>query len=290
LAWVIIIRTHGVSSLIISMADAGSSEAPRGKRDKMGLNEKAAAAAEARVAANAMSVAELRTALSDLGVASASAIEKNDLVVLFVRAKTSDVPLPPLQAKAATAAPLGNPWAAQAKKPASKVRPVGAPEEVNWTNAVLLGLVAIYMYFNFFAGGGDGGGGGSGPGGVGEYTGARSLGYLSGAVIEVRTKSEFDKLIQQHAEDTGLPVVVDFHSKGCGPCRQIAPYYSALAEELKGKACFLKVRKRVGLLQGAPNNGRGWGRPSSQRGTSRHTCSAYFVVVAWLCGVAPRGA
>jgi thiol-disulfide isomerase/thioredoxin len=38
-------------------------------------------------------------------------------------------------------------------------------------------------------------------------------------VRNVRTNDEFKKLLKHHAENTGLPVVVDFYSDGCGPCR-----------------------------------------------------------------------
>ena len=38
-------------------------------------------------------------------------------------------------------------------------------------------------------------------------------------VRSVKTNDEFKKLLKHHAENTGLPVVVDFYSDGCGPCR-----------------------------------------------------------------------
>ena len=34
-------------------------------------------------------------------------------------------------------------------------------------------------------------------------------------------------------ENTGLPVIIDYFSDGCGPCRQIAPHYTRLAKEYK---------------------------------------------------------
>ncbi|KAJ1625508.1 hypothetical protein T492DRAFT_1039152 [Pavlovales sp. CCMP2436] len=60
-------------------------------------------------------------------------------------------------------------------------------------------------------------------------------------VRDVKTMSEWRKLLKHHAENTGLPVIVDFYSDGCGPCRQIAPHYKRLAEEYKGRAVFAKV-------------------------------------------------
>ena len=36
-------------------------------------------------------------------------------------------------------------------------------------------------------------------------------------------------------------VLVDFFATWCGPCKMLAPVYSALSEEMAGKAEFLKV-------------------------------------------------
>lgn len=60
-------------------------------------------------------------------------------------------------------------------------------------------------------------------------------------VRNVKTNAEFKKLLKHHAEVTGLPVVIDFYSDGCGPCRQVAPIYKKMAEQYKGKAVFAKV-------------------------------------------------
>lgn len=60
-------------------------------------------------------------------------------------------------------------------------------------------------------------------------------------VRNVKTGSEWRKLLAHHAEVTGLPVIVDFYSDGCGPCRMIAPQFKALAEEYKDRAVFAKV-------------------------------------------------
>ena len=47
--------------------------------------------------------------------------------------------------------------------------------------------------------------------------------------------------MKKHATQTGLPVIVDFYSDGCGPCRMIAPIFKKLAKEMSGKAVFVKV-------------------------------------------------
>ena len=53
--------------------------------------------------------------------------------------------------------------------------------------------------------------------------------------------TEFDRLLQKHATETGLPVIVDFYSDSCGPCRQMAPIYKKVAAEMLDKAVFVKI-------------------------------------------------
>lgn len=60
-------------------------------------------------------------------------------------------------------------------------------------------------------------------------------------VRNVKSLAEWNKLLKHHAENTGLPVIVDFYSDGCGPCRMIAPQYKQLAEQYKDRAVFAKV-------------------------------------------------
>ena len=67
--------------------------------------------------------------------------------------------------------------------------------------------------------------------------------HLLGRVAELRTLEAFKGLLAQHRDETGLPVVVDFYSPSCGPCRMVAPAYKALAMELKGRAAFAKARR-----------------------------------------------
>jgi thioredoxin len=61
------------------------------------------------------------------------------------------------------------------------------------------------------------------------------------SVIFFSIEKEFDRLMKKHATQTGLPVIVDFYSDGCGPCRMIAPIFKKLATEMEGKAVFVKV-------------------------------------------------
>eukprot|EP00965_Chrysotila_dentata_P249490 6208918-Pleurochrysis_carterae.AAC.2 len=60
--------------------------------------------------------------------------------------------------------------------------------------------------------------------------------FLEGGVAQVHTLEEYNEILRYHKEDTGLPVVVDFYSRGCGPCRMIAPIVKQLAKEMAGRA------------------------------------------------------
>lgn len=52
---------------------------------------------------------------------------------------------------------------------------------------------------------------------------------------------EFDRLLKKHATETGLPVIVDFYSDSCGPCRMMAPIFKQVAASYIDKAVFVKV-------------------------------------------------
>ena len=65
--------------------------------------------------------------------------------------------------------------------------------------------------------------------------------YAHGKVAEVSTLAEFNSALALHKDGTGLPIVVDFFSNSCGPCKMIAPTYRKFANEFKGRAVFLKI-------------------------------------------------
>lgn len=67
------------------------------------------------------------------------------------------------------------------------------------------------------------------------FTDARPL------VRQIRSAQEFDRLVEKHARSTGLPVIADFYSDGCGPCRMMAPVFKKLAKEYQDKAVFVKI-------------------------------------------------
>ena len=52
---------------------------------------------------------------------------------------------------------------------------------------------------------------------------------------------EFDRVLQKHATETGLPVIVDFYSDGCGPCRMMAPIFQKVAKKHAETAVFVKI-------------------------------------------------
>eukprot|EP00934_Nitzschia_sp_Nitz4_P006582 Nitzschia sp. Nitz4//scaffold138_size62050//29492//31602//NITZ4_006389-RA/size62050-augustus-gene-0.29-mRNA-1//-1//CDS//3329535770//6572//frame0 len=60
-------------------------------------------------------------------------------------------------------------------------------------------------------------------------------------VRSIRSAHEFDRLLRKHSEETGLPVVVDFYSDSCGPCRMMAPVFKQVAADFVGQAVFVKV-------------------------------------------------
>jgi len=61
-------------------------------------------------------------------------------------------------------------------------------------------------------------------------------------VRQIRSANEFERLLSKHSKQTGLPVIVDFYSDGCGPCRMMAPVFKKLAKEIgQDKAVFVKV-------------------------------------------------
>ncbi len=54
--------------------------------------------------------------------------------------------------------------------------------------------------------------------------------------IQQLSLEEFNKMLQ-----TGMPVLVDFHTKWCVPCKKMAPVVDKIAEQYKDKAIVLRI-------------------------------------------------
>eukprot|EP00966_Prymnesium_polylepis_P279995 6469093-Prymnesium_polylepis.1 len=183
---------------------------------------------------SSLSTAELKRELVKLNAPQdrlSACIERPDFERLYTemsKAKASE-PSKPAPAPAAAAAPK----AANAAAPAADEGDSGLPFGLSWSTVIMLAMAAYWLF------GSGAGGGGSAEPAMKASEGEKAL--LSGAVVEARTHGEFESLLALHRDQTGVPVVVDFFSNGCGPCRMIAPTFNAMAEEYKGRAAFVKV-------------------------------------------------
>lgn len=66
------------------------------------------------------------------------------------------------------------------------------------------------------------------------YPAAAPISTLS--VIHINQNSFKEEVL-----DSGIPVIVDFYGEYCPPCKQAAPIFSELANELEGKMKFVKL-------------------------------------------------
>lgn len=63
---------------------------------------------------------------------------------------------------------------------------------------------------------------------------------LPSGVVHIHSDDEFHKLAAS-GQFPGVKIAVKFGATWCGPCRQIAPHYEALASRLVGRGVFLDV-------------------------------------------------
>jgi thioredoxin 2 len=64
---------------------------------------------------------------------------------------------------------------------------------------------------------------------------------LVGAAVSGIVNSLTDPQFQQRVEQSSLPVLVDFYSPSCGPCRMIAPVIATLAGAYAGRLLVFKI-------------------------------------------------
>lgn len=205
-----------------------------------------------------MSVAELKAALTKMRVRCDHCFEKSELLQLYKKEVGRERPLPNAAADfaAATGAPAPAPMPARPASSSTSASsgggsyvngkyvppPKSAIEQLLGDfdfKTVAMVVIAIWWVWGVAN---QGGGGMDGIGDdEGEYDERDTSSYINGKVVEVVTHDQFLGALTHHRDNTGLPVVVDFFSHSCGPCRMIAPEYKKLARQFKGKAAFLKV-------------------------------------------------
>ena len=56
------------------------------------------------------------------------------------------------------------------------------------------------------------------------------------SIIDINLKN-----FKKEIEDDKTPVIIDFFAPWCGPCQMMAPVFSQVSDEFKGKMRFAKV-------------------------------------------------
>jgi thioredoxin 1 len=75
----------------------------------------------------------------------------------------------------------------------------------------------------------------------------------SGAIVHINTSEDFQQLLSS----SKLPILADFYSKNCSPCRRLSPVISALADEYVDRAVICKVSMDLAPDLAMPNNIKG---------------------------------
>ena len=65
--------------------------------------------------------------------------------------------------------------------------------------------------------------------------------YVLGTVLPIKTQKELDGLLAFHSHTTGIPLIVEFVSEDCGPCKAFQPIYKKAANKYKGHLAFYTI-------------------------------------------------
>ena len=146
----------------------------------------------------------------------AACVERQEFEALLTEMRAAPPAQQPAPAAATTttAAPTTTTPAAAGGQPAPLPQ---APKNEGWSfTNIFIGIFVAFQAAQFL---GLVGGGGA----FDESVPVSDAAFLAGNVSEVRTHTEFKDMLGYHRDKTGLPVVVDFYSRSCGPCVSIAP-------------------------------------------------------------------
>ena len=70
---------------------------------------------------------------------------------------------------------------------------------------------------------------------------ALSCGKCQGVLLDDHPNSLDEAAFHAQLSKSDLPLVVDFWAPWCGPCRMMAPAFEKVAQDMRGRARFIKV-------------------------------------------------
>ena len=70
---------------------------------------------------------------------------------------------------------------------------------------------------------------------------APTCGQCGAPLLDGKPVSLTDANFEAVVTKTELPILVDFWAPWCGPCRMMAPQFEQAAEQVRGRALFVKV-------------------------------------------------
>ena len=68
-----------------------------------------------------------------------------------------------------------------------------------------------------------------------------SCGKCQGVLLDDHPNSLDEAAFHAQLSKSDLPLVVDFWAPWCGPCRMMAPAFEKVAQDMRGRARFIKV-------------------------------------------------